>query len=120
MKKISNYYYKLLATGTLALMSTQASAIEAFDPTKDLSGGKKMTDVLDNANTSAQTFTTFLLNLMTLGGFIVIGISLFALWKASKEDGRERPLAAVIGLFMGGLMAGIGTIAWIIRNSLLG
>lgn len=123
---MKNWYYKLLASGTVALMSSSVFAnnsgsggIQPFDPSKDLSGGKKMTDVLDNANTSAQTFTTFLLNLMTLLGFIVIGISLFSLWRASKEDGRERPMAAVIGLFMGGLMAGIGTIAWIIRNSLL-
>ncbi|MCP2041161.1 hypothetical protein L1281_001755 [Neisseria sp. HSC-16F19] len=125
---MKNWYYKLLASGTVALMSSSVFAnnnsgsggIQPFDPTKDLSGGKKLTDVLDNADTAAQTGTTFFLNMMTLVGFVIVAISLLVLWRASKEDGRERPVAGFIGLFMGGLMAGVGTVAWIIRNSLLG
>ena len=53
------------------------------------------------------------------GSFVVVAISLYTLWKASKEE-REKPRSAVVGLFIGGAMAAVGTIMWIMKNTVVG
>ena len=56
---------------------------------------------------------------MSIGGFVVVAISLYTLWKASKDE-REKPLSAIVGLFIGGAMAAVGTIMWMMRNTVTG
>lgn len=103
-------------SGTLAL---PAHAISKTDLTQDISGGKKFDDIADNIDGAAQTGASLLIQLVAIGGFVVVAISLYTLWKASKDE-REKPLSAVVGLFIGGAMAGVGTIMWMMRNTVTG
>lgn len=118
---ISSLYYKAAVSTTLLLSGTYARAdLKPYDLTKDQSGGKTFKDVANNVNDATALSTSLFLNIMAFAGYIITGICLFILYRASKDDGRERPLGAVVGLIIGGLMAAIGTVAWIIRNTVVG
>ena len=103
-------------SGTLAL---PAHAISKTDLTQDISGGKKFDDIAGNIDQAAQTGASLLIQLVSIGGFVVVAISLYTLWKASKDE-REKPLSAIVGLFIGGAMAAVGTIMWMMRNTVTG
>jgi hypothetical protein len=96
-----------------------ADPINTTDLTKDTSNGKKFGDVAGNLNQAGQQGASLLLSLAAIGGFVIVAISLYALWKASKDE-REKPLSAVVGLFIGGAMAGVSTIMWIMKNTVTG
>jgi len=109
-----------MASLTVLALSAPAFALNKTDLTQDQSGGKKLQDVLANADDAAQTTATFVIGLVAIGGYVVVALSLYGLYKASKDDrGNEKPLASIIGLFIGGAMAGVGTIMWIMRGTLL-
>jgi hypothetical protein len=96
-----------------------AHALSKTDLTQDVSGGKKFEDIAANIDGAAQTGASLLIQLVSIGGFVVVAISLYTLWKASQDD-REKPMSAIVGLFIGGAMAGVGTIMWMMRNTITG
>ncbi len=102
------------------LVTAPAHAISTTDLTSDTSGGKKFGDVADNLNTASQQGASLIIQVVTVGGFVVVAISLYTLWKSSKEDGREKPMSAIVGLFIGGAMAAVGSIMWIMKNTVVG
>ncbi len=102
-----------------ALASKPAHAITATDLTQNTANGKNLNTVAGNLDSSAQTMATFILSLVTIGGFVVVAISLYQMYKASKDE-REKPMSAIVGLFIGGAMAAVGTIMWIMRNTIVG
>lgn len=115
-------WYKAGAVATLAtctLLPGVAQALNKTDLTQDTSNGKKIADVATNVDDAAQVIATLVIQLVSLGGFVVVAISLYTLWRASKDE-REKPMSAVVGLFIGGAMAAVGTIMWIMRNTIVG
>lgn len=127
MKAIQNFFeavrYKVFMAFALfmafATGSMPAHAISKTDLTKDTTGGKKFENIAENIDNAGQTGASLLITLVSIGGFVVVAISLYTLWRASKDE-REKPLSAIVGLFIGGAMAGVGTIMWMMRNTVTG
>ena len=101
-----------------ALLAEQSHALSKTDLTQDQSGGKTFDDMASNIDGAAQSGASLVISLVTIGGFVVVAVSLYTLWKASKDE-REKPLGAVAGVFLGGAMAAAGPIMWITRNTLV-
>ncbi|ARR15297.1 MULTISPECIES: hypothetical protein [Xanthomonas] len=101
------------------LAAPAAFAIDRTDLTQDTSGGKNLENIAENVDKASQTGATLFINLVTIGGFVVVAICLYTLWKSSKDE-REKPMSAIVGLFIGGAMAGVGSIMWIMRNTIIG
>lgn len=108
-----------VAMASLMLSGAASAQVNQVDLTKDSSNGKKVGDIMNNVNTASQQGASLLIQLCALGGFVVVALSLYQLWRASKDE-REKPLSAVVGLFIGGAMAGVGTIMWIMKNTVTG
>lgn len=53
-------------------------------------------------------------------GAIVMLASLYTLWKSTRDDtGKERPIGAVIGMIVGGLLIGVPKIIWMFYNTIM-
>lgn len=96
-----------------------AAGLTPQDLTTDQAAGKKFDAVANNINTASTTGAALLIQLVSVGGFVVVAVSLYQLYKASKDE-REKPLSAIVGLFIGGAMAAVGTIMWVMRNTVVG
>jgi hypothetical protein len=113
------------AVSSLALMLAFAGKANAqaaggtIDLTQDLSGGKKAGDVLNNVTTTVNQGASTTVGIVALLGFVVVALSLMQFHKASKDE-RESPKSAFVGLFVGGAMAAVGSIMWIMKNTITG
>lgn len=100
-------------------VSGAAMALDAENLRTNTAGTKNFGTVAGNLDTASQMGASLLIQLVSVGGFVVVALSLFQLWKASKDE-REKPMSAIVGLFIGGAMAAVGTIMWIMRNTVIG
>lgn len=115
----NNIMFRLTTFMMVFTAAPAAFAIDKTDLTQDKSGGKKFSDIAANIDDTAQTGASLLIQLVSIGGFVVVALSLFQIYKASKDE-REKPMSAIVGLFVGGLMAAVGTVMWIMKNTLIG
>lgn len=107
----------ITAPGTL-LISPSASALNRVNLTENTAGNQNLETVAANLDGAGQTMASLFINLVTIFGFVVVAMSIYTLWKASKDE-REKPMPAIVGLFVGGAMAAVGTIMWIMKNTIV-
>jgi len=119
---LSKHYNKARYFLTMAsiFMVTQVYALDNTDLTQDKSGGKTIATAAQNVDNTRQILTSVLLGAFALVGAIIVGLSLLALRRASNDEGREKPVGAVVGLVIGGLMVAVPAIMWMVRNSIIG
>ncbi|MDK2124413.1 hypothetical protein [Parachitinimonas caeni] len=80
---------------------------------------KKLGSITGNLKTASNDIYDLLLTVAALVGFLIVGYSLYQLYKSSKDE-REKPASAIVGLFIGGAMLGISTITVVMRNTVTG
>lgn len=97
-----------------------ANAIDKTDLTQDTSGGKSLSDAFSNIETTTQEGSTLAIAIAAFVGLVMGITSVVVLYKASKDDSRERPAGAVFGLIAGGLMFSIAIIMWYVSNTVTG
>jgi hypothetical protein len=117
------FYGAVLALAGL-IVAGPVSAATGTGPSENLTsnneaGQKTFGTVAANLDSASQTMAGLLIQFVSVGGFVVVAVSLYQLYKASKDE-REKPMSAIVGLFIGGAMAAVGTIMWIMRNTVLG
>lgn len=110
---------KLFAFFSLMFASVQAMALDPINLTENSGNNRNFSDIAGNIDNAAQVGAALIIQLVTIGGFIVVALSLYQLYKASKDE-REKPTSAVVGLVIGGAMAGVGTIMWMMKNTITG
>ena len=108
-----------LIIGGVIAFTTPAHAQGTVDLTQDTSGGKKLGDVTNNITTGSQQIAAMVIAIVAVLGFVIVALSLVQMHKASKDE-RESPKSAVVGLFVGGAMAAVGSIMWIMKNTIIG
>lgn len=96
-----------------------AMALDKIDLTQNGAGNTNFTTIAENIDDAAQTGAALLIQLVAIGGFVVVAFSLYQLYKASKDE-REKPTSAIVGLFIGGAMAAVSTIMYMMRNTIVG
>lgn len=108
-----------VTTACLTLAEAQAGSISITD-FKSTSGanGRKVDDMLGNGATTMQHVLDFVFMVFTLVGIILVGVSLYTLYQVSKEEGREKPKSAIVGLIVGGALTAVGLITGYIANTI--
>lgn len=101
----------------VAQMEADAAVVNQGSWVQGQQTQKKFTDLADTLTETADTGASLFFNLIAIFGFVLIALGLYQLYKASKDE-REKPMSAVVGIIVGGLMSGAGVIAWAIRNEL--
>jgi len=120
IRNIPNAVMAQLMLLIAAAMSTPAMALDKIDLTENQGAGStSFNTIAGNIDDAAQTGAALLIQLVSIGGFVVVALSLYQLYKASKDE-REQPTSAFVGLFIGGAMAAVGTIMWMMRNTIVG
>lgn len=115
----TGYSKLLLCSASLYASATHAQSLSTIDLTRDQSGGKNLQNAMEQSGSLIGTGSSFVLLVWAFIGLIVTSMSVYTIYKASKEE-REKPTSAVVGIFVGGALLAIPTIMWMARNSMFG
>ena len=73
----------------------------------------------DGINSAVSVGGELFFNIITLLGFMVMGYSIYYIYSASKDE-HKKSTPGWIGLVAGSAMSGVGVIAFMIRNQIIG
>lgn len=110
--------HKLVAAITvLAMEMAHAGSVSVTDfKNTSGAGNKRVDDMLISAGKTGQSVLDFVFIIFTVLGVIVVGMSLYQLYQASKDE-REKPKSAIVGLFVGGALTAVGLITGYMANT---
>lgn len=78
-----------------------------------------MSDIAGNISDMMETSGYLIIYIAEIAGMVITGVSLYMLYRASKNDNKESPIGGVVGLVVGGLLMSIPLILWVLYNTLL-
>lgn len=111
---------KLIAGVMVSLVNATAFAQSTFklSDIKGTSGAgtNDLTNLTTKGQATAQSFTDFSIIIFAFIGVIIFGISVFALYKAGKDD-RESPKGAIWGLITGAALTAVTLLLGFTRNT---
>lgn len=112
---------KQIYNRTMALAITTVAGLAFADtsPFVDPGNTKTLKEVIGNTKETVQDGGALIVDVVTIAGFVVIATSLYQLYKSSKDERIEKG-PWLFAIFIGGLMAGVGSFMWIIKHSILG
>ena len=119
--------YKTLAKQAIAVGSLVAacnsfadlSTPKWLDNAKNDASGKNFETMADGINSAVSVGGELFFNIITLLGFMVMGYSIYYIYSASKDE-HKKSTPGWIGLVAGSAMSGVGVIAFMIRNQIIG
>lgn len=116
--KLAKKLFAVLTLGLFQIQQAMAGTVSVTDfRNTSGAGSKRLDDVLIRGEQTGQTILDFIFVGFTLLGVIVVGISLYALYQASKDDSREKPKSAIVGLFVGGALTIVGLVTGYMANT---
>ena len=107
----------VMAAAPVISFAQNTGSIAGFDNAKNTAGSKKLDDSLSNTDRLFGNAYNTMTTAATFLGVLLVAISLWQLYKASKEE-RESPKSAVVGLIVGGLLTAVGLVTAFSRNTL--
>ena len=122
MKALINFYHKamlgmvLMLGGVGVSQAQQQVDLRNFKGTSG-AGSSNVNSMLNNGTNTVNNLTNFVLMLFAAAGIIIVGLSIFSMWKASKDE-RESPKGAIVGLIAGAAMTAVALIAGLIANTI--
>lgn len=121
MKQMTNRVMNLVLAAGLAAAHTMVFAQQQPFKLNDVkgtsgAGAKDLRDLATRGQETAQSMADLAIIGFALVGLIIFGISLFAMYKAGKED-RESPKGALIGMLVGGGLTAVTVLLGLTRNT---
>jgi hypothetical protein len=96
---------------------SQTTGLAGFDAAAKAAGNKKIDNVMASASGTANSaYDAFIIGI-TVFGVVLVGLSLYGMYKASADE-RETPKKAIVGLVVGGALTVVGIITAYSANTL--
>ena len=117
----SKYLVACIAVAAPALSWAQATGtgtVSGFETARGVAGTRKLDDVAANAERTSNAGYNAMIVFFTVLGVLLVGLSLWGMYKSSKDE-RETPKSAIVGLIIGGGLTVIGIITAFSANTLV-
>lgn len=121
MKRFNTLKSKVLAALTLAILSVEARADNQLQ-LNNISGStgagsNDLTALMSKGQNVAQSGINFALIAFAAVGILMVGLSLYGIYKAQKDQ-RDSPKVAITGLIIGACMTSVALIVGLMRNTI--
>lgn len=121
MKRLNTLKNKMLAALTVAMLSAEARADNQLQ-LNNISGStgagsNDITSLMTKGQNVAQSGVNFLLIAFAAIGILMVGLSVYGIYKAQKDQ-RESPKVAITGLIVGACLTSVALIVGLMRNTI--
>ena len=118
----SRYLVACIALAAPALSLAQATGstgtVSGFETARGIAGSKKLDDVASNVERTSNAGYNAIIVVVTVLGVLLVAMSLWGMYKSSKDE-RETPKSAIVGLIVGGGLPVVGIITAFSANTLV-
>lgn len=112
---------KLIGKAIVGLMGASISSVvlaqfQSSPRGANGAGANDLTALTKKGAETAQNFADFAIIIFALIGLVIFGLSLFAMYKAGKDD-RESPKGAIVGCLIGGALTAVTVLLGMTGNT---